>query len=75
MKEYDKPHLPTVRQGGHRVNLIPCALQTMNYVILQGLKENLRELDIFIKTNLFQSLQIPVLTYKSHIQRLTEMLH
>jgi len=44
----------------------------MNYVILQGLKENLRELDIFIKTNLFQSLQIPVLTYKSHIQRLKD---
>jgi len=47
MKGYERNH------RGHREKLILCVLQTMNYVILQGLKENLRELDIFIKTNLF----------------------
>jgi len=38
------------------IKLILCVLQTMIYMISQGLKENLRELDIFRKKNLFQSL-------------------
>jgi len=57
MKGYERNHtcLPSGREVTER-KLILCVLQTMIYMISQGLKENLRELDIFRKKNLFQSL-------------------
>ncbi len=48
MKEYEKPQRSfTPPEAGQGVNLILCVLYTMTYMILQGLKENLREMDIF----------------------------